>query len=256
MQINNNIRSIKKYIPGPLKFVLKWVLHCIRYDRYMQVSYSQEGEDLILNSVFGSQKSGFYVDVGAHHPKRFSNTYIFYRRGWRGINIDAMPGSMVLFKKVRSRDKNLEIPILKERKKMKYYHFNEPALNGFSGELSQQRDGRGDYKVVKVEELEGFPLRDILNKHIKTDAHQIDFMSIDVEGIDLEVLESNDWDHFRPKVLLVELRNSSLESVSSDPIYRYLLGKRYFIFAKSAQTVFFMSEEYMIERDLHIGQLL
>ena len=57
--------------------------------------YSQEGEDMILGKIFSGQKHGFYVDVGAHHPLRFSNTYLFYLKGWRGINIDAMPGSMV-----------------------------------------------------------------------------------------------------------------------------------------------------------------
>lgn len=67
-------------------------------------SYSQEGEDMILRRIFGSQTSGFYIDVGAHHPKRFSNTYFFYKKGWAGINIDAMPGSMKAFQKVRYRD--------------------------------------------------------------------------------------------------------------------------------------------------------
>src|SRR5690242_3324544 len=64
-------------------------------------SYSQEGEDRILHSIFETVADGFYVDIGAHHPKRFSNTYLFYQRGWRGINVDAMPGSMVRFKRVR-----------------------------------------------------------------------------------------------------------------------------------------------------------
>lgn len=58
---------------------------------------------------FRKKKIGFYVDVGAHHPMRFSNTYFFYRMGWSGINIDAMPGSMKEFKKYRRRDINLEL---------------------------------------------------------------------------------------------------------------------------------------------------
>jgi hypothetical protein len=58
---------------------------------YSKKSYSQEGEDMILNRIFEFRNSGFYIDVGAHHPMRFSNTYFFYRKGWRGINIDAMP---------------------------------------------------------------------------------------------------------------------------------------------------------------------
>jgi hypothetical protein len=61
---------------------------------YLNQSYSQEGEDMVLYRTFETVKEGFYVDVGAHHPDRFSNTYKFYKQGWRGINIDAMPGGM------------------------------------------------------------------------------------------------------------------------------------------------------------------
>ena len=58
---------------------------------FYQKSYSQEGEDILLSRIFRNQKKGFYVDIGAHHPTRFSNTYYFYKLGWRGINIDAIP---------------------------------------------------------------------------------------------------------------------------------------------------------------------
>ena len=73
--------------------------------------YSQEGEDIILRHIFGDQTKGFYVDVGAHHPKRFSNTCYFYDRRWQGINLDTLPGSMWFLQKLRPRDKNLEIAI-------------------------------------------------------------------------------------------------------------------------------------------------
>ena len=69
--------------------------------RYGLISYSQEGEDMILRRLFETRRRGFYVDVGAHHPRRFSNTYYFYRQGWSGINIDAAPGSMKLFDRLR-----------------------------------------------------------------------------------------------------------------------------------------------------------
>ena len=112
------------------------------FDGYARKSYSQEGEDMILRRLFEKQKTGFYVDVGAHHPKRFSNTLFFYKKGWHGINIDAMPNSMSLFDKIRPRDINLEVPISEKKQKLKYYMFNEPALNGFSKELAEKRDGK------------------------------------------------------------------------------------------------------------------
>lgn len=76
--------------------------------RFASKSYAQQGEDLILREILNYASTGFYVDVGAHHPFRFSNTYLFYKQGWRGINIDAMPGSMTLFHRFRPRDINIE----------------------------------------------------------------------------------------------------------------------------------------------------
>ncbi|WP_233706612.1 FkbM family methyltransferase, partial [Helicobacter marmotae] len=80
---------------------------------YRHASYSIEGEDRILSALMGDKegKSGFYVDVGAHHPFRYSNTYLFYTWGWMGINIDATPGSMAAFRKHRPRDINIECAI-------------------------------------------------------------------------------------------------------------------------------------------------
>jgi hypothetical protein len=236
--------GLRRFVPGALRRSLRWTRDCLRWDPYQQPSYSQEGEDRVLARIFGTQPNGFYVDVGAHHPKRFSNTYLFYRRGWRGINIDAMPGSMDAFRRARGRDINLELPVLSERKTMKYYQFNEPALNGFSDHLAQSRDGLGGYKLINVVELEGMPLREILHAHLPADVKTIDFMSVDVEGLDFDVLQSNDWQRFRPRVLLAEIIGSSLEHVADDPIYGFLRAQGYAIYAKTAQTVFFTSDEH------------
>src|SRR5580700_9536062 len=95
-------------------------------------SYAQEGEDMVMRRFFESRATpGFYVDVGAHHPQRFSNTYFFYRQGWRGINIDAMPGSMKAFETLRPRDINIEAAVSAEHQSLTYAIFNEPALNSF-----------------------------------------------------------------------------------------------------------------------------
>ena len=115
---------------------------------YHRLSYSQEGEDMILASIFEGRSKGFYVDVGAHHPQRFSNTYHFYLQGWSGINIDAMPESMNIFKRTRPRDINLEIPVFDSEQTLTYYAFNESALNSFSKELSTARDGLNQYKII------------------------------------------------------------------------------------------------------------
>jgi len=98
--------------------------------------------------------------------------------------------------------------------------------------------------------MEGFPLKDILAEHLPKDQNTIDFLSVDVEGYDLPVLESNNWNTYRPKVVLVELLNRSMEKLKSDPVVLFLEKKNYQLFAKACQTAFFVSNEYMAELDV------
>jgi FkbM family methyltransferase len=219
----------------------------VTWSPYQVVSYAQEGEDLILNRMFAGQNSGFFVDVGAHHPLRFSNTYLLYSRGWRGINIDARPGSMHAFAQCRPRDINLEMPVMKQRGRLTYYQFNEPALNGFSKELSNSRHGINGYQIIRETEMEGAPLGEILQEHLPK-GQAIDVLSVDVEGLDLEVLQSNDWTRFRPKVILVEILSGSLGTVERHQIHQFLTGRGYQIFAKIFNTAIFLSDEYLQER--------
>ena len=212
------------------------------FDGFSLKSYSQEGEDMILRSLFEETKKGFYIDVGAHHPKRFSNTFFFYKKGWRGINIDAMPNSMKSFDKIRPRDINLEVPISDKKQKLKYYMFNEPALNGFSGELAEKRNGKNHYKIISEKKMETSTLEEILKKHL-SHGQEIDFMSIDVEGLDLQVLKSNNWKRFRPKFVLIEILGSSIKDITNSKEYKYLAEFGYEIFAKTVNTVIFQRED-------------
>ena len=144
-------KNIKNIIPRWLSdkiedFILNY------FDKYAIKSYSQEGTDMILRRILGNVENGFYVDVGAHHPKRFSNTFYFYKKGLSGINIDAMPGSMKLFKKARPRDINIEAAVSNEKKELTFYVFNELALNTFDSKLVSERTNNNCY-VVKEQKL-------------------------------------------------------------------------------------------------------
>ncbi len=206
-------------------------------DGYAAKSYSQEGEDMVLRRVFDDRRSGFYVDVGAHHPKRFSNTYYFYRRGWRGLNIDAMPGSMRLFRRLRPRDINVEQAIGPDRRELTFYVFNEPAMNTLDPELASSRE-IGPFKVVREEKLTTRPLAEVLAEHVR-EGQRIDFLSVDVEGLDLVVLQSNDWSRFRPTFLLVECIGFDAANPAQNPTVQYLESLGYGMFAKTVQTVIF-----------------
>ena len=170
---------------------------------YATKSFSQEGEDLLLKRIFEHKKNGFYIDVGAHHPFRFSNTYLFYKKGWKGINLDAMPNSMKIFEKYRPRDINLEIPVGKDGEKLVYYIFNEPALNTFDKNRIEAIVSKSVYTLIREMEIQIRSLKSILDEYLPK-GQNIDFMSIDVEGLDFEVLKSNDWKKYRPEILLVE----------------------------------------------------
>lgn len=211
------------------------------FDGYALKSYSQEGEDMILRRIFETQRTGFYVDVGAHHPKRFSNTFFFYKKGWRGMNIDAMPGSMRDFDKFRSRDINIEQPISDKKEMLTYYAFNEPALNGFSKAISDERNGLEGYKVLFKKELETKTLDEVLNTNLPDDFDQIDFLTIDVEGLDFQVLKSISLDRYRPKIILVEILKTTFTDLQDHEVTKYLENYGYAICAKTVNTVLFSS---------------
>lgn len=203
-----------------------------------RLCYSQNGEDLILDRLLEGQHEGFYVDVGAHHPLRFSNTYMFYLRGWQGINVDAEPGSMRAFRKYRIRDINVECGVAANRGKLTYYRFNESALNTFDLNEALLKD-RPPYKLVEQLDLTVRRLDDLLAEYLPH-GQKIDFLTIDVEGKDFEVLNSNDWMRFRPRFIITETLRTDILSLKDCPVVQLLLSKGYRPIAKSYDTTFFV----------------
>jgi len=133
-------------------------------------SYSQDGEDMLLSAFFddmGGRNKGFFIDIGALHPFRFSNTAHFYEKGWNGINIEPTPDAMALFEKHRKRDINLNIGIGETRDELTFYCFYEPALNSFSKELSEERDRTTNFKIRETKQIQIFPLSEVLDRHLE-----------------------------------------------------------------------------------------
>ncbi|MEM7086986.1 MAG: FkbM family methyltransferase [Bacteroidota bacterium] len=208
-----------------------------------EVYYSQEGEDIILDKIFKGKSNGYFVDVGAHHPTRYSNTYKFYRKGWVGINIDALPGSMEAFKTQRPKDINLEKAIAQTEMELPFYIFNEPALNTFSEKEAKKKDGLRNFKIVETKMIKTCTLQSVLEEYLPKNK-EIDFISIDVEGLDFEVLKSININTYRPRVILLEVLNENIEAiVNDDPIYSYLKAHEYSFFAKTFNTLFFVNND-------------
>jgi len=162
---------------------------------------SQCGEDLIIESFLPFKKDGFYVDVGANHPIKFNNTLLFHNKGWKGINIEPNPKKKWLFNLFRNKDTNLTIGIGKEKSEMDFYVFDESTLSTFD-ENSVKEFKKIGHIVTNIIKVPILPLKDVLEKY--AGEREIDLMSVDTEGYDMEVLQSNDWKKFRPRFIIIE----------------------------------------------------
>jgi FkbM family methyltransferase len=211
--------ELKEIIPNGLYKKLLEIYNNY-FNDFKVISYSQEGEDLVLKRYFHQRQSGFYIDIGAHHPKRFSNTYLFYKKGWRGINIEPRPGSKTLFDKYRNRDINLETPISNKESELTYYILTDPALNSFDCDMSNGRHKNTQYKIVDKIRLKTQKLSSILDQYL-TQNQIIDLLTVDVEGLDLSVLDSNNWEKYRPEIILCEEENFSFSELSKSKLYKW-----------------------------------
>ncbi len=198
-------------------------------------SYSQFNEDLLIDLLLMSKNNGFYVDVGANDPTFNSNTNRFYLKGWSGINIDPNLESYKNFCVNRARDINLNIGVGPRREKMIFYQVvGDSTLSSFNKEIAVKMSKRYDLSIAE-KEIDVLPLRDVLNEHLK--GRQIDFMSVDAEGFDLEVLKSNDWEKYRPSLLMVEINNQYNE------ILNYMTECNYALIFNNPDNAIFVNNE-------------
>lgn len=190
-----------------------------KYGQIISKSFSQQGEDLVVDRLLNSKKNGFYVDVGANDPHRFSNTKKFYLKGWRGINIEPNTEKYLKFIKDRPEDINLNFGINSKISKIKFYRFFPDTLSTFSPKQAKQYTREG-YKNTGEEIILTLPLSRVLTKYAKN--QKIDFMSVDTEGFDEIVLKSNNWKKYSPKIICIE-SNKSKQS----RIRKYLYNLKY-----------------------------
>ena len=165
-------------------------------------SYSQTGEDLFIDAILGCKENGRYVDVGANDPVSISNTKRFYDRGWSGILIEPNPTKYEELRRARPRDTVLNCGVSNAEGRLPFYILDKHTVSSFSHDsVTRMRIERGA-SVEKTIEVKVFRLGSILDKYLY--GRKIDFMSIDVEGFEIPVLESNDWNKYRPSIILIE----------------------------------------------------
>ena len=163
------------------------------------VSYSQNAEDVRLARVF-DDSSGFYVDVGAGDGLEFSVTRLFYERGWSGINIEPVGATFAALQTARPRDVNLQVAVAADEEPRDFW-VSSPH-SGISSLYPPESDQLPDGFQLERTTIHCKPMRRILAEHAQ--GLQVDFMTIDVEGAEGEVIRSIDFESIRPTVLVVE----------------------------------------------------
>ena len=170
-------------------------------------TYSMDGEDLVIADYFKKKQNGFYVDVGCYHPIHRNNTFLLYKKGWKGINIDIHSFSIELFNYLRPEDLNYNFAISDKKELINMY---------FQKELSQlstiDYDQAKKSLVGKIKEkkIQAFTLDEVF-KFSNLDNIKIDLLDIDVEGADLKVLKGLSFKKFRPELICVEIHDKNLK---------------------------------------------
>ena len=189
--------------------------------------YSHSKEDKFILKKFGKKK-GFYVDVGCHHPTRLNNCHLLYKNGWRGINIDLNKISIDLFNYARKDDVNINIAVSLKKGEVKYYY--DKPLSLYNSLLKKNYLKYSN--IIKSDCLDN-----IINK-TKFKNKEIDFLSIDVEGKDLDVLKSLNIKKYNPKSICIEIWKNS----DKKKIFSFLNKNRYYLACKKRENFIFFKK--------------
>jgi FkbM family methyltransferase len=218
-----------------------------------QLGYAQFGEDLILSHLFhqlGIHKPT-YLDIGANEPRYISNTYFFYQRGSRGVLIEPNPFLYKKLKAVRPHDTVLNTGIgFNEVAAADFYVFPNYAngLSTFSEKEARHWEevgmkGLGKIPVEKVIKMPLTPVNSILEKYFGAKAPN--FISLDVEGLDLDILKSMDFNKYQPEVICVETLgyDDQQQSYKLSDIPDFILTKNYAVYADTRVNTIFCRKD-------------
>ena len=182
-----------------LKSFLRYLNLYRRKYKYKKISYSLNAVDLIVDYIFKNKNNGFYLDVGSQHPISNNNTYLLFKRGWSGINIDLDKKNIDLFNTARPNDINLNSAISSDvaEKKLYFYHDKSP-INTLNKVVS-------DFQTASVKEIKRIKTTtlDIALQNLKFN-NKIDYMNLDVEGHKMDIFKAFNLSLYKPSVISVE----------------------------------------------------
>jgi FkbM family methyltransferase len=211
-----------------------------KFIKKKKVSHAQGGEDMILNTLFSGMKEGQYIDIGANSPFNQSNTAFFYAKGWTGYNIDANPESIEDLNKHRNKDTNILAFVSNTSEVVNYNFFKNSLYNGANNAKEIPSE------LVKQQEVRSITFDEIAEKYkIK---NNVEFLSIDAEGYDLEVLQSIDLNRFQPKAIVIESFDYLIEKSLDNAISDHLKKHNYHYIAKTATNSIYVSDDFYKDR--------
>ena len=179
------------------------VLRRLRPQRLGHTSYSQCGEDVIVDFLFTclNVNRGAFLDIGAHHPTNINNTYFFYKKGWRGFNIDPLAANIQLFNDCRSQDVNITAGIGDVTCTRDFYRMSPPTLSTFNKETAENYRAMG-HAIEQVTQVQFLSTTDLINRH--NIPGSLDLLSLDIEGGEFEIIQNLVKCNVRPKVIICE----------------------------------------------------
>lgn len=197
--------------------------------KYYRESYAQCGEDLVLNHLlfeYFELENFSYLDIGSAHPLKINNTYFFYKKGFRGVCVDANPALTELYKKERPEDLFINSGVITEDDtEQDFYVLNAPELNTFDSKEAERVVAEHGFQIEKVIKMRTMNINSIIKKYCQSPPELI---SIDIEGLDFAVLKSIDYDTYRPKIIIVEMASyGKLKENESKEMAKFMEKKRY-----------------------------
>ncbi len=197
-------------------------------------SYSMFNEDTFINNYF-KKNYGIFIDIGCYHPLEGNNTYLLYKRGWRGINIDINQCSIDLFKIKRPEDTNVRAAIsnkIKDKQKF-YYRKKINMLNTLDLKTAKKNFPNGFF----IDYLKSDTLNNVI-KNSKYRNSQIDLINLDIEGLELSALSKFNFNKYKPKLICVEIHHQ-LDNYKNKEVYRFLKAKKYNVVFKQDYSFIF-----------------
>lgn len=207
------------------------------------LSYSQMGEDRIIANLLSDVSKGFYVEVGSNEPVHFSNTFGFYCKGWQGITIDANRSLVEKHRQLRLKDTPVYAAVSNTESEVVFTEYNMHELNTIDQRTVSELKSDQNVQVVGEHRLKTRTLTDILQEYLPT-GQAIDFLSIDVEGHDWEVLQSLDLSRYRPRLIVIEMHSFHLENYAANEIYTYLTANGYVFSGYAVWNGYFIDQSY------------